>query len=293
MGSKLPLLLGSGSLGIAVLIALAIVVFVFLKPKTKTPPSSSSSSDIAALLQQYGQSNDIPSGTCPPGAIKEKGVTCPGYINIPDDPTQTYETMDCLAWECYAQDTCSAELCTASQRVKYAKWYYIDQCGNYVFPTKDMLKAMGTPDQQRKCMKQNTIFSSIIGLISGIMDPEVGLAIQLGWTVTMTGLQVALQTAIKDGTGTSAPTAQSGKGMAFNGQQYGTGQWWTVQKLIDGKLGRSSEYVPNPPPNWELIANPEETFVYRVANDGSGNISDDCNSNDSRCPNSSVDPHVS
>jgi len=295
MGSKIPLLLSSGSLGIVILIAIAAVVFFFLKPKKPSTPTPSTN-PLATLEQQLGGSlgsglGGSPSGTCPQGATTEWGVTCPGYAAIPDDPTQTFETMQCLAWQCYSKDTCSEELCLSAHPAKYAKWYYIDQCGNYVFPTADVLQQMN--QQAQNCQKEIGIISSIIGVISGILDPELGIAIQLGWAASMTGLQTALKYAIKDGVTTSSPTAQSGTGLSFGDTTYGTGKWWTVKKLIDRKLGLTSgDYVPDPPPNWELIANPDETFVYQVANDGNGNISDACNSNCGNCPTTCVDQHL-
>jgi hypothetical protein len=187
-------------------------------------------------------------------------------------------------------------VCLPPQPIYYPKWYYIDQCSDYI-PTITNAQIANLNAQYTACNKPAPIWVDILTLAAefaagAMLGPMEGMMGKLGVdAATGAGLaftngifQMATTFAVGKGIAkaeqdaqNAKPSADSGSGLAWNNTVYGSGDWWSLQHLIDNP-GK-----PDPPPNWELVADPKHTYVYRVGS-LNGEITDQlCSGSASEC----------
>ena len=293
MGKTVPLLLVSGSAGMILLVAIIAILAYFVLKKPKTSPSAANASGLDALSQLTAQLKT----QCPTegsNAYSSVSVACPGATGpITDDPTKLYETVKCYAVQCGANNACpdSTMRCTTPYPIYYPKWYYIDQCSDYV-PTITNDQIKGLNKAYTDCQKQPPLWLDILtmgvefaagamlGPMEGVLGGKLAADAATGASLAVTNgiLQMATQFAVQNGIARVDQAAQNatpgpdhGTGLGWNGTVYGSGDWWSLQHLID-----NPDY-PDPPPNWELVADPKHTYVYRVGSIN-GQITDQCKS---------------
>lgn len=304
MGKTLPLLLVSGSAGMFLLVAIVAIIafFVLKKPApAKSPPNSdliptTLTADLQNALTAQLMSKCPTANTS--SLLTSTEVACPGATGQPTDPTQVFETVKCYGVQCMATNSCpdTPMVCGTPLPVYFPKWYYIDQCDDYV-PNISKEDINSLNEKYTKCNSSTALWLDILsmfaefaaGALLGPMEGALGTlgadaATGAGVAFTNGIFQMGTQYAVNKGIAQAAqdaqnakPSADSGKGLSFDGTNYGSGDWWSLQHLIDNPGN------PDPPPNWELVADPKHTYVYRVGSIN-GQITDQlCSGSASEC----------